>query len=329
MHVADETPPADQGSRGNRSRPSLASRSPCSNEFRERLAGTKRRAVGAGSTKDQGSSTNGSSLPLPSLPSCKSLRTERAGGGEITILIVDDEPGARAELRAALRFRPGTRVVGEAGNVAEAIEVIARRRVDLVMLEVNLPIRSGFELLPHLPPETQVIVVTAVDSFALKAFEYNVVDYVLKPLRPERLHLALERIWQRRPGTRPPEAAAEPPREQEIILQSEGDVHVVAVPSIAFIKAVGNYTQVHVSGGRRILVRKSMESWQAQLPVHSFRRPHRSLIVNLRLMQGVMRRTRDRAELQFRGHAQTVQVGRRATSCVQRALKRLLGEATI
>lgn len=247
----------------------------------------------------------------------------------LPVMLVDDETSARRALRDALGAFPFVSIVGEAASVADATRIVNERQPALILLDVNLPVRSGFELLPHVPPTTHVIFVTAFDTYAVRAFEFNVIDYLLKPLQPERLKLALHRVCQNRldaPATPRDDA---PALSGEVVLQADGDVHVVPVSGITFIKAVGNYTQVNLAGGRRVLVRRSMDSWLEQLPRESFCRPHRSLIVNLRLMKGVLRRSRDLAELRFSGSETSVAVGRRASLLLQRTLKHMAMPRTV
>lgn len=113
---------------------------------------------------------------------------------ELTVLLVDDEPLARARARRLLEKLGGARVVGEAGSAAEARPLIARLAPDLLLLDVQMPGEDGFALLRSIDPRPAVVFVTAFDQFAVQAFEENAVDYLLKPFRPERLAEALARV---------------------------------------------------------------------------------------------------------------------------------------
>jgi len=241
----------------------------------------------------------------------------------IRTLIVDDEPAARRALRSLLGSFPQVQLVGEAANVGDAARLAAVCGPQLVLLDVSMPLRSGFELLPLLPNSPQVIFVTAYDEHAVRAFEFHAIDYLLKPIRRERLQLSLERVRAAlaRPAATP---VPEPPAQGEVILQSEGQIRVVPVQSIAYVKAVGNYTQVHLTEGSRTLVRRSMEQWEESLPEDQFVRPHRSLIVNLRLAKGIRPVTRDVAELSLEGCSAPITVGRRASLLLRRSLSRLV-----
>ena len=239
----------------------------------------------------------------------------------ITAMLVDDDLAHRLHLRDLLESFEDVRLVGQAANVADAARIYADRQPELVLLEVNLPLRSGFELLPQLGADTQAVFVTEQDSYAVQAFEVNVIDYLLKTVEPDRLRLALNRVRRNRrvDQIRTPEPEAQQPTE--ILLHANGSVHVVAIPSITFVKAVGNYTQVNLEGGKRLLVRRSMESWLDDLPGQQFCRPHRSLIVNLELMTRVVRHSRDLTELEMRGCETTLTLGRRAAQMLLRTLK--------
>src|SRR5205085_10524147 len=112
----------------------------------------------------------------------------------LRVLIVDDEPLARTRTRGLLAELEGVEVAGEAGSVAEARVAIAERRPDLLLLDVQMPGGDGFDLLRDLDPRPAVVFVTAFDHYAVRAFEENAVDYLLKPFRVERLGQALERV---------------------------------------------------------------------------------------------------------------------------------------
>lgn len=234
--------------------------------------------------------------------------------------MIDDDIASRRMLKEIINRFEDVRLVGEAAGVSEGAHMAKERSPDLVIMEVDLPFRSGFELLPSLEPKTQAIFVTAFDSYAVRAFEFNVIDYLLKPIDQNRLRMAVNRVHRTR--TPPPEDKTQNQSSgsEEILLQADGNVHVVDAVNISCIKAVSNYTQVHFSNGKRLLVRRSMESWREELSEHHFCRPHRSLIVNLQLMTQVVRHSRDYSELQIRGHQDPVSVGRRGAIMLQRAL---------
>lgn len=113
---------------------------------------------------------------------------------KINIIIIDDERLARKELIFLLKDIPNVVVLGEAKNIKDAIELIAAKKPDLLLLDIQLSGENGFDLLRRIPKDIKVIFITAHDQYALKAFEVNAKDYLLKPVEPKRLEIALKRI---------------------------------------------------------------------------------------------------------------------------------------
>jgi two-component system LytT family response regulator len=194
----------------------------------------------------------------------------------LTCLIVDDEPLAREQLKALLAEEPGIEIVGEAGRKEEAVEAIMALRPQLLFLDVRMRGGGGFEILAELEHPPAVIFVTAYDQFALRAFEVNAVDYLLKPVSPIRLQTALART-NRGVATVP----AQPFVEDDTALLSLGySGHFVSLRDILFIEASGHYSQVMTDGGRSYLVRQALHTWLERLPDSMFCQLGRGLILN-------------------------------------------------
>ncbi len=212
----------------------------------------------------------------------------------IRTVIVDDEPLARAGLRVMLEADPDIEIVGEAEDGASAITLIAAERPQLVMLDVQMPGGDGFEVLrgvaeTHLPA---VVFVSAYDQFALRAFEVHALDYLLKPVLPERLAESLRRVRlelasEVRAGAdaiarlldgQDPRTPAERPRRFAV---RERDRYVLVLcERIRSIEAAGNYVELHCEG-RTHLLRSTMAEVLRQLDPWCFVRIHRSWIVNI------------------------------------------------
>jgi two-component system, LytTR family, response regulator len=217
-------------------------------------------------------------------------------------LLVDDERLARKYLRKLLAEHTDVTVAGEAGSVAEASALAAELRPDVIFLDVQMPPESGFDLLPLLSPAPAVVFVTAHDQFALRAFAASAADYLLKPVEPERLALALQHA---RHGRLPPGAASgaygPPPsaaptllnRDDLLILRDSGRVRRVCVGDITAIVAEGSYTYVHLAAERTMFLPRSMNTWAQQLPTPPFLRADRSLFVNLSRIARLDIRSRD------------------------------------
>jgi two-component system LytT family response regulator len=208
-------------------------------------------------------------------------------------LLIDDERLARNELRRLLAAFPDVTIVGEAAHAAQARQQLAALAPDLLFLDVQMPGESGFELLASLePPVPQVIFTTAYDEFAVKAFEFNALDYLLKPVDPARLAAAIEKLRARiveqngdlalgssvaaEPGDKPARLAAE-----DKVFVREGDrCWFVEVKQIRLLESEGNYTRVHFDDAQPQLFR-SLNAMEARLDPKYFFRANRRQIVNL------------------------------------------------
>ena len=209
----------------------------------------------------------------------------------IRTLIVDDEPLARERLRTLLADRPAIAVIGECATGAEAVDAIRRQRPDLVLLDVQMPELDGFDVLAAIAPGEwpTVIFVTAYDQYALRAFDVNAVDYLLKPFDRARFERALGRAEAeiRERGGRDAKLAAllegirrdrQIPRR--LVVKSSGRIFFVNVAEIDWIEAAGNYVKVHV-GQDVHLLRDTMKHLETEVVGARFARLHRSAMVNV------------------------------------------------
>jgi two-component system, LytTR family, response regulator len=199
-------------------------------------------------------------------------------------LLIDDERLARSELRRLLASIPEVEVVGEAGNAGQARELLRTLAPELLFLDVQMPGETGLDLLATLePPVPHVIFTTAYDEFAVKAFEFNALDYLLKPVDPARLAAALERLRQR--AASPASAAALAPARlapEDKVFVREGDrCWFVTVQSIRLLESEGNYTRVHFDEVQPQLFR-SLNAMEQRLDPRCFFRANRRQLINLR-----------------------------------------------
>jgi two-component system LytT family response regulator len=211
----------------------------------------------------------------------------------IRTVIIDDEPLARDKLRSFLARHPAFALVGEAADGLSAIALLEETRPDLALLDIQMPELDGFEVLSaaegkHLP---YVIFVTAYDAYAVQAFEVGAVDYLLKPVAPDRFDQALQRAEERLGQGADPGFAARlaraleqiaptrPPMER-FLVKERGRSSFVAVAEIDWIEAAGNYLKLHARSGTH-LVRATMKEIEARLDPARFARIHRTTIVNL------------------------------------------------
>lgn len=235
---------------------------------------------------------------------------------KIRALLVDDEPPARERLTTLLSAHPQVEIVGEAGDVESAANLCASLLPDLIFLDIQLPRASGFELLPLLTYRPAIIFATAYDKFAIRAFEVNAMDYLLKPIHPARLALSLERLLH----------TARESKEllkitDLVALKEDGLQRMVAISSISHIKADDNYTNVHLLDGVAAFVRRSLTEWENILPPEEFVRVDRSLIVRIDAIQALCAESRDSSKLVISGHSRPIFLGRRAGLLLRRAME--------
>ena len=205
----------------------------------------------------------------------------------LRVLIVDDEPLARRGLRKDLASDPTIQVVGDCGDGFEAVRLAAELKPDLIFLDIQMPRLDGFEVLELLDPEIAVIFVTAHDEHAVRAFEVNAVDYLLKPVDPERLRASLERARRRR-GRRPPlpvaalaaasQSAGSP--LTRILVKDGAKVHVLPIESIDYIQAQDDYIELHAAG-KSHLKQQTLGEVEQRLDPNRFVRIHRSYLLNV------------------------------------------------
>ena len=235
--------------------------------------------------------------------------------GALRVVIVDDEPPARAVLRELLRGRAGIALCGEADSGATAVTAIETLRPELVFLDIQLPDLDGFEVLTRIPPDAMpaIVFVTAYDDFAVRAFDVHAVDCLVKPFTDARFELAFARVCARTRGGRPPgdargvahslpalAAAAGPlpalaPPGHFLVRVGRRSI-LVAVSEIDWISADRYYATLHV-GSHTHLVRETMASLEARLDPAAFVRIHRSAIVHLGRVRELRRTAAERLEV--------------------------------
>ena len=224
-------------------------------------------------------------------------------------LIVDDERLARVELHRLLAAHPEIEVVGEASNGQEALDAIAALEPDLLLLDIQMPGISGFELLERLEHLPQVIFTTAYDEYAIKAFEVNALDYLLKPVTPERLASALERL-------RPTETRV---LLEQVFVRDGERCWIVRLPEISLLESEGNYTRVHFRH-ESPLIRRTLNALEERLDADAFFRANRAQIINLKWIDRVDIAVAGGLVVTLRG-GRTIEMSRRQSDRLREILK--------
>jgi two-component system, LytTR family, response regulator len=208
----------------------------------------------------------------------------------IRCMLVDDERLARRGLRDLLAAHPDFQIVAEAADITEAAQGARLHRPNVVFLDIQMPGGNGFQLLDALAPDLPFVVfVTAYDRHALQAFEVNALDYLLKPVEPDRLAVAIQRLRQRMSTdavSAPTPVALPRLRDEDRVLLPLGNSGCfVPVRDILHVTAQGKRSVVQLRDGRRVVVRQTMASWSARLPSGLFAPLDRSCIVQWKQIQ--------------------------------------------
>jgi two-component system LytT family response regulator len=202
-------------------------------------------------------------------------------------VIVDDERLARKELRSLLSEFTEIRIVGEAENITQAVQLINNEKPQVVFLDIQLAGETGFDLLEQLgATDFRTIFVTAFDAFAIRAFEVNALDYLLKPVNPERLKKTIEKLTGSEKHS-VPENLRQLEFDDRLFLELGQRSVFLKVNRISHILSSGDYSEVFTTDGQKFLVEKPLREWEARLPEKHFARIHRGTIVNLECVKRV------------------------------------------
>ena len=232
-------------------------------------------------------------------------------------IIIDDERLARAELRKLLQEFPEIEVVDEASNAEEGIQKIESFNPDLVFLDIQMPGKTGFDMLAELDHAPHVIFTTAYDEYALKAFEVNALDYLLKPVEPRRLADAVEKLKKAAPA--PANVNGHTQTDNNSILGEHDQVFVkdgercwfVKLSDVRLFESVGNYAKVFF-GPNKPLILKSLNALEERLDEKVFFRANRKHIVNLRMIDKIEPYFNGGLLLELKG-GEKIEVSRRQT----------------
>lgn len=215
----------------------------------------------------------------------------------LRLALIDDEPLSRQTLRIFLNdYCPQAQIVGEADSVLAGYKLLQSNELDAVLLDVQMGDGTGFDLLKKFPnPSFQVIFTTAFDEFAIKAFQFNAIDYLLKPIDVDELLRAVRKIV---PSAENPEkderishllTANERKEFEKIALSSSEGLHFLDLREIVRLESDANYTTFYIASGEKITVAKTLKNFDQLLPPDQFFRPHQSHIINLAHVKKILR----------------------------------------
>lgn len=234
----------------------------------------------------------------------------------IRSVIVDDVAMVRVTIKRLLLGFPNIEVVGEAGDYEDALSIINETNPDLVFLDIDLNGISSIDLLNEINCNPKIIFITSHAEFALKAFELNAVDFIMKPVNNDRMQRAISRVTQFMESredsveTLPEDNGRRLKADQLILLTQDNRMSFYRVEEISYIEAYGNYTRLYLTDEKSSTTYNSIKGWEIRLPTDVFMQIHRSTIVNLKQVIKIEKWNNDTGRLFLKGQEKPFEISR-------------------
>ncbi len=209
---------------------------------------------------------------------------------KLNTIIVDDKWLFREDLKKLLGEYPGIQVIGEAANIQDAVQLIKKDSPDVIFLDIQLSGESGFDLFDKTEIKAKIIFITAHDQYAIRAFEVNALDYLLKPIRKDRLTQAINRLLPANEREETRESNNKLEYGDVVYLMISGSLKFIKVSHLKCITAERNYSNIIYGDGKKELISKTLADWEKILPEKYFVRIHRSTIINFEYVEKVKKR---------------------------------------
>ena len=200
-------------------------------------------------------------------------------------VIIDDERLAREEVKRTLKQYAEFVIVGEANNVDSALTLIDKEEPDIIFLDIHMPEKSGFDLLEELTTVPEVVFTTAYDQYAVKAFELNALDYLVKPLREERFARTIEKVKQELEDKAKAKSEVLP-MHRKIFIKNGEQCHFIPLSEIRFIESLDNYARLYF-GDKKAMIKRSLNLLEKKLDSTVFFRTNRSQIINIHYIKEI------------------------------------------
>jgi len=239
----------------------------------------------------------------------------------LRVILVDDERLARQRLRQLLAPHGNLQLVGEADGKSSAQKLIEKEQPDAVFLDIQMPGSSGLELLRSLARPPRVVIVTAHPEYATQAFDLEAVDYLLKPVTPQRFAQAVHRLEAACAGKSSGRSQSSYAPEDRICLHEPHHTVVVPVHSIPLLQADGDFTRVFLPDAMPLMICRFLHHFEEVLPQPPFFRTDRSHLINLEAIERLDHETRDRGILKLQHVAEPLLLGRAALTRLRHKLK--------
>jgi two-component system LytT family response regulator len=255
----------------------------------------------------------------------------------LNVIIIDDERRVRNALRQTLEECGGVNVIAEADTIESARQTLAAHpEADGIFLDIQLPGGTGFDLVQDITDMKKVVFVTAYDQYAIRAFEVNALDYIMKPATPERLEQSLRRLRLHRKnqsqstptlGTSPTPQTENTSLQKtlalsdQLLLKFGTKSRFIPLENLVFVRSADNYTELHVEDGSIALMRKTLEEWAESLPPEIFLRLHRSTLVNKHFVEELVLESAGKYCIRLTGIDELFPISRSYASAVREALQ--------
>ena len=214
-------------------------------------------------------------------------------------MIIDDEPLARSLIRTLLSARPEFQILGECSNAVEAYELLLRHDVDVIFLDIDMPVISGIDFLRSLKHPPRIIFTTAYGAFAAEAFNLNAVDYMVKPITAERFEQALDKLNFMLSGTESSTEQAIQGYIDYFFAKVDGKLLKIVFDNILYMEAFKDFTKIYLLEGKVILVGEHLKAVAGMLPAVGFIRIHRSFLVSQKAITGIFGHTIELGNIQL------------------------------
>ncbi len=234
-------------------------------------------------------------------------------------IIVDDEPLAREDLKALLKDYDEIEVIYEASTVNEAEEYLKNNKCNLVFLDIQMPGKTGLELVKSIPVQTKIIFVTAYDEHAIKAFELDAIDYLLKPVNKKRFEITLQKITDRTKFI--PKSFEKLSHEDTLFLMLNNSYKFIKISDIYKLNSAGNYSEIFCKNGIKGLILKNLKEWEERLPDNKFIRIHKNTIVNLEFIERIEEWFNSSFKVYLKGESEPHIMSRRYASKLKETMR--------
>lgn len=247
----------------------------------------------------------------------------------VNTVIIEDDAASVALISEFLKNFDFIYIIGKAGRYKEAGELLqsVSEEVDLVILDIDLEGSNSLDLIKYLRPETKILFTTSFTDFAVKAFEYNTIDYIVKPISFDRLRKALSRINIIDKSAHHIEKLNSEKLngrftiDNMVLMNINNEMKFIKIKDINFIQAKGNYTNVSLQDGTQFITYGLIKIWEDKLPIDDFFRVHRSTIVNLHNVEKIDKGTYDTGILHLKGLQEPFEVSRNYFSIIKNKFK--------